>query len=70
MDSVAEIWKDLHNRFAQGNRPRIFQLRKDISTKTQGQNSVSMFYSQFKDLWDELLTLKPISICGCKPVCV
>lgn len=68
MDTTAKIWKDLYNRFAHNNRPSIFQLRKDISTIAQGHNYVNIFYSQLKCLCDELLTLKPIPICGCEPV--
>lgn len=50
MDLAAEIRKDLHNRFAQGNIPRIFQFRKEISILTQSSNSISVFYLKLKGL--------------------
>lgn len=41
IDNVADMWKDLQDRFSQGNCPRIFQLRKAISSLKQDQKSVS-----------------------------
>ncbi|KAF5455785.1 hypothetical protein F2P56_025325 [Juglans regia] len=70
MHTAADIWKELHLRFAQSNRPRIFQLRKDLSALTQENHSVSVYYSQLKGFWDELSILKPLGACNCKPVCV
>lgn len=58
----------LHNQFSQSNWPRIFQLRKDLSTLTQGNHYVNTYYSQLKGFWDEFSTLKPTLVCGCKPI--
>lgn len=48
------MWKDLKERFIHGNDPRIYQLRKTISSLTQGNMRVSIYYAQLKGLWDEL----------------
>ncbi|KAF5480803.1 hypothetical protein F2P56_001516 [Juglans regia] len=70
MHTAVDIWKELHMRFAQSNRPRIFQLRKDLLALTQENHSVGVYYSQLKGLWDQLSILKPLGACNCKPACI
>lgn len=38
IDSVVGIWKDLNERFFQGNGPQIFQIQKSIVSLSQGQD--------------------------------
>ena len=40
VDNAIEMWLDLHDRFSQGNGPRIFQLKQKIHALTQGSNGV------------------------------
>ncbi|XP_057953962.1 uncharacterized protein LOC131148253 [Malania oleifera] len=37
INNAADMWKDLQDHFSQGNRPRILQLRKAISSLKQDQ---------------------------------
>ncbi|KAJ0010119.1 hypothetical protein Pint_33527 [Pistacia integerrima] len=53
--TAQEIWKDLEERFSQGNAPRIYQ---------QGM-SVSTYYTKLKGIWDELNTYSQIPTCTC-----
>lgn len=39
--NAANMWKDLKDCFSKGNSPRIFQLRKAISSFIQEQKSMS-----------------------------
>jgi hypothetical protein len=66
IDNAANMWKDLHERYSQSNGPRIFQLQKSISCLTQGANSVSVYYTQLKSLWDELSSFRPVPECTCR----
>jgi hypothetical protein len=66
IDNATDMWKDLHERYSQSNGPRIFQLQKSISCLTQGANSVSVYYTQLKSLWDELSSFRPIPECTCR----
>jgi len=59
------MWKDLKERFSQGNAPRIFQLQKTMSALSQGNSSVSAYYTRLKGLWDELANYRPIPACSC-----
>ncbi|XP_022894034.1 uncharacterized protein LOC111408518 [Olea europaea var. sylvestris] len=43
-----EIWND-----QQSNRPRIFQLKKDLMNLTQDQNNVSIYFTKLKTIWEE-----------------
>ncbi|PNX70846.1 hypothetical protein L195_g057802, partial [Trifolium pratense] len=63
--TAAAIWNDLQERFLQHNGPRLFQLRKDFVTCTQGNLSVGAYYSKIKGLWEELAEFRPIHQCVC-----
>lgn len=65
------MWKDLKDRFSQGNGTRIFELKKAISDLNQGNNSVNTYYTSLKALWDELANFEsiPVCTCGCKCTC-
>jgi len=63
IDNAEAMWKDLNERFSQGNGPQIFQLQKSIAVITQGSNSVSSYYTQLKSVWDELqITFQFLSV--------
>lgn len=65
IDTATAMWFDLQERFSQSNSPRIFQLQKKIYVLAQGNNFVSVYYTQLKGLWDELLSFRPVSNCTC-----
>ena len=48
--SAREIWNDLRDRFQQKNGPRIFQLRKQLMSLTQGSDSVSLYFTKLKSV--------------------
>ncbi|XP_043721120.1 uncharacterized protein LOC122668646 [Telopea speciosissima] len=54
IDSARDAWLDLHDRFSQHNAPRIFEIRRSISTLNQGLDSISAYYTNMKSLRDEL----------------
>ncbi|KAF5480412.1 hypothetical protein F2P56_001165 [Juglans regia] len=65
IDVAADVWKDLQEHFSQRNRPRIFQLKKAISSLTQEQQSVSDYFTQLKAYWDELANYRQLPQCTC-----
>ncbi|XP_041025357.1 uncharacterized protein LOC121265750 [Juglans microcarpa x Juglans regia] len=65
VDSAKEMWSDLHERFSQGNGPRIFQLQKSIASFAQDDLSVSAYFTQMKGLWDELMNYHHLPVCSC-----
>lgn len=60
-----DLWLDLEERFSQLNGPRIFELQQKIISVSQGQDSVTIYYSKLKGLWDELNVFSPIPHCTC-----
>lgn len=43
-----EVWKDLRERFSQGNVPRVFEIQQNLASLKQGQLSVSTYYTKLK----------------------
>ncbi|XP_075074717.1 uncharacterized protein LOC142162282 [Nicotiana tabacum] len=44
------VWNDLKEKFDRVNPTRIYHLRKQVATLTQGVSPVSVYYSKLKDL--------------------
>lgn len=63
-ESARDIWIDLKDRFQKKNGPRIFQLKRNLATITQDQQSVTMYFTRLKTLWDEYITYRPGCTCG------
>lgn len=68
IDSVVGIWKDLNERFFQGNGPQIFQIQKFIVSLSQGQDIVITYFTNLKGLWKELSNYKQNLVCSCSTV--
>ncbi|KAL5556239.1 hypothetical protein UlMin_038475 [Ulmus minor] len=62
--SSREIWLDLKDRFQQKNGPRIFQLRRELMNLRQDQNSVSIYFTKLKTIWEELSNYRSNCSCG------
>ncbi|KAL5549597.1 hypothetical protein UlMin_004828 [Ulmus minor] len=63
--TAVDVWNDLHDRFSQGNNTRIYQIRQEISELRQGLESVSIYYTKLKALWDELSSYRTPPCCTC-----
>ncbi|XP_075645490.1 uncharacterized protein LOC142616547 [Castanea sativa] len=61
--TARDVWIDLQYRYGQGNGPRIFELRKEISALTQENLSINAYYTKFKGLWDEFTNFRTCT-CG------
>ncbi|KAL4575087.1 hypothetical protein LXL04_021928 [Taraxacum kok-saghyz] len=64
LETSAEMWKELSERFQQSNGPRIFQIKRSLMNLTQGQDSVSTYYTKFKMLWEELSNYSTLCTCN------
>lgn len=65
MDTTQSIWTELAVRYAQSNLPKLFILRKEISQLSQGTMSVTVYYTKYKTLTDELDSLTSRPRCDC-----
>ncbi|XP_019457645.1 PREDICTED: uncharacterized protein LOC109358034 [Lupinus angustifolius] len=69
MDSAAEVWKDLEERFSQGDMFRMVELQEEFHHLNQGNLSISEFYTQLKTIWEEIEIFIPIRSCPCLENC-
>lgn len=60
------VWKDLEERFNQGNGPLLYQIRYELNNIHQESDSVSVYFNKLKTLWDNLNsnTKHPVCTCG------
>lgn len=65
MNTAKQICDDLALRYSQSNVPRLFHLRKELSSFTQGTKYVTAYFTEFCNLIDELDNLSPIPKCSC-----
>ncbi|XP_021802698.1 uncharacterized protein LOC110746764, partial [Prunus avium] len=65
VETAAEVWNDLEERFSQGNDSRIYQIQQEIVEHQQGQQSVSAYYTKMKALWGELSSYHNTLSCTC-----
>ncbi|XP_062099685.1 uncharacterized protein LOC133805519 [Humulus lupulus] len=63
-ESTSEIWKDLRVRFQRRNGPHIFNLRKDLMNLKQDMQTVSIYYTKLKTIWEELSNYRPRCTCN------
>ena len=65
-ESASAIWSDLKVRFHQRNGPHIFNLRKELMNLKQENQSVSIYFTKLKTIWEELTNYRPTCTChGC-----
>nr|XP_011463542.1 PREDICTED: uncharacterized protein LOC105351284 [Fragaria vesca subsp. vesca] len=60
------VWLELHERFGQTNIIQLFHIENSIHDCTQGSQSVTSFFTQLKNLWDEKEALCNIPACICQ----
>ena len=63
-----ELWLDLEEHFGEINGPLIYQLQRQIASISQGDSSLSKYYTNLKLLWDQLNCLVLIPPCTCGSV--
>nr|GMC49424.1 uncharacterized protein LOC109157807 [Ipomoea batatas] len=68
-ESAIDVWKDLEERFSEGDIFRISQVQGEIYQSKQGILNANQYFSQMKLLWDELMVLRPLPVCTCTPKC-
>ncbi|WVZ08611.1 hypothetical protein V8G54_021957 [Vigna mungo] len=54
IDLAIDIWTDRKHRFAQGDLARISTLQMEATTLSQGELSITDFFTKLRVIWDEL----------------
>ncbi|GAV76808.1 UBN2_3 domain-containing protein, partial [Cephalotus follicularis] len=64
-DALA-VWKELNEIFNKINGSRSFSLHRKIGYLTQGNVTMSVYFSKLRQLWDEYASLLTLQIFGCQ----
>nr|KYP53204.1 hypothetical protein KK1_024830 [Cajanus cajan] len=69
IDQASAVWKDLQERFSQGDLLRVSDLQEDFYKLHQGDLTVTDYFTKLKSLWDELENFRPLPRCTCVISC-
>lgn len=59
------IWRELSSRFSRTNRTRLYQIQRELASISQGNQSVSAYFTRLKKLWDEYILEIEDRVCEC-----
>ncbi|XP_070015457.1 uncharacterized protein [Nicotiana sylvestris] len=67
-ESAQKLWKEIEQRYGKTNGAKVFHIRKDLASISQGSSNIASYFSRIKKLWDELAysITYPNCTCGCK----
>ncbi|KAL2232769.1 UNVERIFIED_CONTAM: Retrovirus-related Pol polyprotein from transposon RE1 [Sesamum indicum] len=63
--SARALWLELEARYGECDGPLLYKIQRGIGSMTQGNLSVTTYYTNLKQLWDELVCLMPPAMCTC-----
>ncbi|KAL0430968.1 UNVERIFIED_CONTAM: Retrovirus-related Pol polyprotein from transposon RE1 [Sesamum radiatum] len=63
--SARTLWLDLEARYGECDGPLLYRVQREIGSMTQGNRTVTAYYTTLRQLWDELVCLKPPAMCKC-----
>ncbi|KAL0376362.1 UNVERIFIED_CONTAM: hypothetical protein Scaly_0753800 [Sesamum calycinum] len=52
--SARSLWLDLEARYGECDGPLLYKIQRQISSMSQGNLDVTAYYTNLKQLWDEL----------------
>ncbi|KAL2235368.1 UNVERIFIED_CONTAM: Retrovirus-related Pol polyprotein from transposon RE1 [Sesamum indicum] len=60
-----DLWMELEARYGECDGTLLYKLQREISSISQGNMSMTEYYTKLKQLWDELICLMPPAVCSC-----
>ena len=63
--SARDLWQEICERFGECNGPMIYELHRKMSLISQENQSISVYFTKLKRLWDELGSVEPLPTCTC-----
>nr|XP_029120159.1 uncharacterized protein LOC114914118 [Elaeis guineensis] len=60
-----ELWDELEQHFGESHGPLFYQIKQDMSGFSQGNSSVTVYFTKLKKLWDKLSCLHQYPVCNC-----
>ncbi|XP_056689676.1 uncharacterized protein [Spinacia oleracea] len=65
LKSARAVWTDLEERFGFASMAQVYSLEQKLSEITQGNKSVSEFFTEIKSIWDAIEEAHPMPYCTC-----
>lgn len=63
--SARDLWLELEEKFGDGDKSRVFYLRKQLAALEQGMDSIAAYSNKMKKILEELNCLDPKANCVC-----
>ncbi|KAF7825142.1 uncharacterized protein G2W53_016306 [Senna tora] len=63
--TARQIWKELEEKYGQTNRPQLLHVKKHMAMLERGNDSVAVYSTKLKKLWEEFCCLRPRPNCIC-----
>ncbi|KAL0356151.1 UNVERIFIED_CONTAM: hypothetical protein Sradi_4062000 [Sesamum radiatum] len=63
--SARSLWLELEARYGECDGPLLYKIQREINSMSQGNQNVTAYYTNLKQLWDELVCLMPPAMCTC-----
>uniref|UniRef100_A0A803MEU6 Retrotransposon Copia-like N-terminal domain-containing protein n=1 Tax=Chenopodium quinoa TaxID=63459 RepID=A0A803MEU6_CHEQI len=63
--TASGIWKDLEDRYSVVSGPQIYSLQQTLSQLERGSDSIVVFFTKIKGIWDQISAANPIPTCNC-----
>ncbi|KAL1203500.1 hypothetical protein V5N11_009861 [Cardamine amara subsp. amara] len=60
-----ELWKEIKDRFLEGNGTRIQEIKAELACLQQGGGSVIKYFGRLTKLWDDLSNYDTTVTCKC-----
>jgi len=64
-NSATEMWEELVERFGLSNKAKLFQVKKELSSVSQGDSDIASYYTRAKKACDEFSTVDDMPRCNC-----
>lgn len=64
-EDPVELWKELKDRFSEGNGPRIQEIKAELAYCRQGNMTVIEYFGKLQVLWEDLTKYEKVLECKC-----
>jgi len=61
--TARQMWIELEEQFVQINGAKLYHVRKELCSTSQGADDIASYFTKVKSLWDELDDLDEIPSC-------
>ncbi|XP_074264214.1 uncharacterized protein LOC141586778 [Silene latifolia] len=68
--ATAEVaWRELEERFGQTNGAQLYGVHKKLNEFSQGNDSIAVYFTKMKAIWDEIDGMNMNPMCSCRCSC-